>query len=214
MLRDKLFGDRTVVLTSATLALGGTFDGMAAQWGLGKGDDWSGLDVGSPSTTPARASSTSPSTCPSRAATACPTRTSRRWSSSSRRPAAGSLGLFSSMRAAKAATEALRDRLSVPLLCQGDDSTSLLVKQFAADPETCLFGTLSLWQGVDVPGPSLTCVIIDRIPSPAGRPADVVPAAPRGGEGRQRVHVGRGDPRGAALAQGAGGCCGRWTTAG
>ena len=78
------------------------------------------------------------------------------------------------MRAAKAATEALRDRLSVPLLCQGDDSTMLLVKQFAEDEPTCLFGTLSLWQGVDVPGPSLRLVIIDRIPFP--RPDD--PLAP------------------------------------
>nr|BFE81223.1 hypothetical protein GCM10020093_038240 [Planobispora longispora] len=89
MLRDKLFGDRTVVLTSATLALGGTFDGLARQWGLGSGPssrdgdgdggrDWSGMDVGSPSTTRAAASSTSPSTCPSRAATACPRSTWRR----------------------------------------------------------------------------------------------------------------------------------------
>jgi ATP-dependent DNA helicase DinG len=79
------------------------------------------------------------------------------------------------MRAAKAATEALRDRLSVPLLCQGDDSTMLLVKQFAEDEPTCLFGTLSLWQGVDVPGPSLRLVIIDRVPFP--RPDDPLTSA-------------------------------------
>ena len=63
------------------------------------------------------------------------------------------LGLFSSMRAAKQATEALRGRLDTPLLCQGDDATMLLVKRFAEDEATSLFGTLSLWQGVDVPGP-------------------------------------------------------------
>ena len=63
----------------------------------------------------------------------------------------------------------------MPLLCQGDDSTMLLVKQFAEDEPTCLFGTLSLWQGVDVPGPSLRLVIIDRIPFP--RPDDPLTSA-------------------------------------
>jgi len=94
------------------------------------------------------------------------------------------LGLFSSMRAARQAAEELRDRLSQPLLCQGDDATSQLVKQFAADEPTCLFGTLSLWQGVDVPGPSLQLVVIDRIPFP--RPDDPLASA------RQRAVAARG----------------------
>src|SRR6266536_3026846 len=85
------------------------------------------------------------------------------------------LGLFSSMRAARQAAEDLRDRISQPLLCQGDDSTAELVRQFAADEATCLFGTLSLWQGVDVPGPSLQLVVIDRIPFP--RPDDPLASA-------------------------------------
>ena len=80
------------------------------------------------------------------------------------------LGLFSSMRAAKAASEAMRERLDTPILCQGDDATGTLVKAFAKDEPTSLFGTLSLWQGVDVPGPSLSLVILDRIPFP--RPDD------------------------------------------
>ena len=48
-------------------------------------------------------------------------------------------------------------------------------KQFAEDEATCLFGTLSLWQGVDVPGPSLRLVIIDRVPFP--RPDDPLTSA-------------------------------------
>jgi ATP-dependent DNA helicase DinG len=64
----------------------------------------------------------------------------------------------------------MAERLSTPVLCQGDDSTAALVEQFTADAATSLFGTLSLWQGVDVPGPSLSLVIIDRIPFP--RPDD------------------------------------------
>src|SRR5262249_44397104 len=80
------------------------------------------------------------------------------------------LGLFSSMRAARQAADELRGRIVYPLLCQGDDQTAQLVTRFAADEQTCLFGTLSLWQGVDVPGPALQLVVIDRIPFP--RPDD------------------------------------------
>ena len=115
------------------------------------------------------------------------------------------LGLFSSMRAARTAADALRERLDTPLLCQGEDSTAALVEAFAADPRTSLFGTLSLWQGVDVPGPSLSLVLIDRIPFP--RPDDPLRSA------RQRAvtaHGGNGFLTVAAghaallLAQGAG----------
>ncbi len=91
------------------------------------------------------------------------------------------------MRAAKQAAAELREPLAAagfPLLCQGEDSTSLLVTQFAADEPTCLFGTISLWQGVDVPGPSLQLVVIDRIPFP--RPDDPLASA------RQRTVAARG----------------------
>lgn len=85
------------------------------------------------------------------------------------------LGLFSSRRAAQVAAEAMRERLDVPVLVQGDDQLPTLVRQFAEDEATCLFGTLSLWQGVDVPGRSNSLVIIDRIPFP--RPDDPVKSA-------------------------------------
>jgi ATP-dependent DNA helicase DinG len=94
------------------------------------------------------------------------------------------LGLFSSMRAARQAALELRGTLSVPLFCQGDDSTGQLVRQFAEDEASCLFGTLSLWQGVDVPGRALQLVVIDRIPFP--RPDDPLASA------RQRVVAARG----------------------
>jgi ATP-dependent DNA helicase DinG len=63
----------------------------------------------------------------------------------------------------------------VPVLAQGDDQLPTLVARFAADEPTCLFGTLSLWQGVDVPGPTCRLVLIDRIPFP--RPGDPVRSA-------------------------------------
>ncbi|MCA2187051.1 ATP-dependent DNA helicase [Nonomuraea cavernae] len=174
MLRERLFGDRTVVLTSATLALGGTFDAMAMQWGLGKGE-WQGIDVGSPFDHPRAGILYVAKHLPQPGRDGLPQAYLDEITELIQAAGGRTLGLFSSMRAAKAATEALRDRLDVPLLCQGDDSTMLLVKQFAEDETTCLFGTLSLWQGVDVPGPSLRLVIIDRVPFP--RPDDPLTSA-------------------------------------
>ncbi|MFP5334814.1 MAG: ATP-dependent DNA helicase, partial [Actinomycetes bacterium] len=176
-LRDKLFGERTVVLTSATLALGGAFDAAAGAVGL-KGEGappWEGIDVGSPFDYPRQAvlyvarhlprpgrDGTAPATMDELAALVEAT-------------GGRTLGLFSSRRAAEAAAEAMRERLDVPVLCQGDDSTPTLVRQFAGDAPTCLFGTLSLWQGVDVPGPGCQLVVIDRIPFP--RPDDPLASA-------------------------------------
>jgi len=85
------------------------------------------------------------------------------------------LGLFSSRRAAVAVGEAMRERLDLPVLVQGEDQLPTLVRRFAEDEATCLFGTLSLWQGVDVPGRASQLVIIDRIPFP--RPDDPVRSA-------------------------------------
>jgi ATP-dependent DNA helicase DinG len=87
------------------------------------------------------------------------------------------LGLFTSFRVLDAAVEALRDRLDVPILSQRDLPKPRLVERFTADPETCLFATMGFWQGVDVPGPSLSLVAIDRIPFP--RPDEPLLAARR-----------------------------------
>ncbi|MFB7311640.1 ATP-dependent DNA helicase [Streptomyces sp. NPDC056192] len=182
LLREKLFADRSVVLTSATLKLGGDFNGVGASLGLAPegtaGDDipqWKGLDVGSPFDYPrqgilyvARHLAT-----PGRESS----RTDMLDELSELVEAAGgrTLGLFSSMRAAQAAAEELRGRLDKPILLQGEETLGELIKNFAADPETCLFGTLSLWQGVDVPGASCQLVIMDRIPFP--RPDDPLMSA-------------------------------------
>lgn len=186
LLRTRIFARSTVVLTSATLTLGGNFEAMAAGWGLAgeDGSPWRGMDVGSPFEhaksgilyvakhlpAPGR-DGTSPAQLDEIATliTAAGGRT---------------LGLFSSMRAAKATAEAMAARLDTPVLCQGEDSTATLVQRFSDDAATSLFGTLSLWQGVDVPGPSLSLVIIDRIPFP--RPDDPLLTA------RQRAIAARG----------------------
>ena len=86
------------------------------------------------------------------------------------------LGLFSSRRAAEAAAEVVRERLPhLTTLAQGEAQLPELAKQFVGDPHTCLFGTLSLWQGLDVPGDTCQLVIIDRIPFP--RPDDPLMSA-------------------------------------
>ncbi|MGW1430154.1 ATP-dependent DNA helicase [Streptomyces sp. NPDC002431] len=182
LLREKLFTERSVVLTSATLKLGGDFNGVGASLGLApegtEGEDlpqWKGLDVGSPFDYPkqgilyvARHLAT-----PGREGS----RTDMLDELAELVEAAGgrTLGLFSSMRAAQAAAEELRGRLDKPILLQGEETLGELIKNFAADPETCLFGTLSLWQGVDVPGASCQLVVMDRIPFP--RPDDPLMSA-------------------------------------
>lgn len=188
LLRSRVFSRSTAVLTSATLTIGGSFDAMAAAWGLTAGDGevrWRGLDVGSPfqHATAGILYVAAHLPPPGRDGAG----SAEQLSEIAELIAAAdgrTLGLFSSMRAARAAAEAMRERLSTPVLCQGDDSTSALVEQFSADPQTSLFGTLSLWQGVDVPGPSLSLVLIDRIPFP--RPDDPLLGA------RQRAVAARG----------------------
>jgi ATP-dependent DNA helicase DinG len=186
VLRERLFRERTVVLTSATLALGGSFTPLAAQWGLLPAEDltWSGIDVGSPFDHPRSAilyvARHLPRPDRDRLPEAYLTELEELIGAAGGR----TLGLFSSMRAAREAAGALRDRIAYPLLCQGDDVTAQLLRQFAEDEPTCLFGTLSLWQGVDVPGRSLQLVVIDRIPFP--RPDDPLASA------RQRAVAARG----------------------
>ena len=86
------------------------------------------------------------------------------------------LGLFSSRRAAETAAIAVRERLPhLTTLAQGDAQLPELARQFVDDPHTALFGTLSLWQGLDVPGDTCQLVLIDRIPFP--RPDDPLMSA-------------------------------------
>ncbi len=207
LLRQRLYDERTVVLTSATLALGGGFEAAAGSVGLlgEQAPPWRGLDVGSPFDYPRQGilyvarhlpapgrDGVSPAALDELAALV---------------EAAGgrTLGLFSSRRAAEYAAAELRERLDLPVLCQGEDSTPTLVREFARDARTCLFGTLSLWQGVDVPGSACQLVVIDRIPFP--RPDDPLASARQqavaraGGNGFMSVAATHAALR---LAQGAG----------
>ena len=76
------------------------------------------------------------------------------------------LALFTSYRAMNAAADALRPRLPWTVLTQNDLPKPALVARFAAEESTSLFATMGFWQGIDVPGPSLSLVTIDRLPFP------------------------------------------------
>ncbi len=83
--------------------------------------------------------------------------------------------MFSSRRAATQAAELLRARTDLPILLQGEEALPLLVRKFREDKPSCLFGVMSLWQGVDVPGEACQLVVIDRLPFP--RPDEPLAAA-------------------------------------
>ncbi len=188
-MRDKLLTEKTVVFTSATLMLGGSFDGVASTVGLKPSEaspatgsretgvlPWRALDVGSPfdyrqqsilyvakHLPPPGRDGLGPAQLDEIVdlIDAADGRT---------------LGLFSSRRAADAAAEEVRKRLPhLTTLAQGDAQLPELSRQFVDDPHTCLFGTLSLWQGIDVPGETCQLVLIDRIPFP--RPDDPLMSA-------------------------------------
>ncbi len=209
LVADKVFGDRTVVLTSATLELGGTFDAVAGTLGLRGADApaWEGLDVGSPFDYQRQAIAYVARHLPPPGRDGMADVTMDEIEALVRAAGGRTLGLFSSTRAAVAATEAMRERFGdeIDFRCQGEDQTSTLVRQFAADATTCLFGTISLWQGVDVPGSACQLVIIDRIPFP--RPDDPLASARSqaiarmGGNGFMAVSATHAALR---LAQGAG----------
>ena len=205
-LREGLFDGRTVVLTSATLSVGSSFDAAAGALGLkGQGAPrWEGVDVGSPFDYPKQGILYLAKHLE---------KPGRRLSEAQleemlallEASGGGALGLFSSRRAAEEAAEALRGRTGLPILCQGESSLAGLVQEFAEDPATSLFGTMSLWQGVDVPGASCRLVMIDRIPFP--RPDDPLASARSraaeraGGNGFMSVSATHAAVR---LAQGAG----------
>ncbi|MGB9083691.1 MAG: ATP-dependent DNA helicase [Terriglobales bacterium] len=83
--------------------------------------------------------------------------------------------LFTSYKQMNEVYERLLGLLDYPMLKQGDAPKSALLEQFRLTPNAVLFGTSSFWQGVDVQGEQLSCVIIDRLPFAV--PSDPVVAA-------------------------------------
>jgi ATP-dependent DNA helicase DinG len=202
ILATHLYDERTVVATSATLALGGQFDTIARALGLrdarpagGRagapagpdaqaaggsaggeaGPAWRCLDVGSPFDYAKQGILY--------VAAHLPRPTTSGLSDAAADELVGlvqalggrTLGLFSSRRAAERAGEVLRARTGLTILVQGEEALPLLVRRFREERASCLLGVMSLWQGVDVPGDACQLVVIDRIPFP--RPDEPLAAA-------------------------------------
>lgn len=183
-MRDRLLAEKTVVFTSATLKLGGDFDAVAGSLGLWPGDratagsegTWEGLDVGSPFDYAQQAILYVARHLPQPGRDGLTQAHLDEIAELVDAADGRTLGLFSSRRAAEAAAEHVREVLPhLTTLAQGDAQLPELSRQFVGDPHTNLFGTLSLWQGLDVPGKTCQLVIIDRIPFP--RPDDPLMSA-------------------------------------
>ncbi|MFB9182123.1 ATP-dependent DNA helicase [Dactylosporangium sucinum] len=199
-----LFHERTVVATSATLALGGQFDTVARSLGLpvappaspaapGSPADaareaviradaardeltWNSLDVGSPFDYAKQGILYVAAHLPRPQTSGLPDATANEMVELVEALGGRALGLFSSRRAAERAAEVLRARTpGIKILLQGEEALPILVRKFREDRNSCLLGVMSLWQGVDVPGDACQLVIIDRLPFP--RPDEPLAAA-------------------------------------
>lgn len=178
-LREFLYDDRTIVATSATLTLGGSFDTIARSLGLstveGEQLDWHSLDVGSPFDYARQGILYVAAHLPRPAQSGLPEPAAQELVRLVRALGGRTLGLFSSRKAAERAAEVLRAETDLEILVQGEEALPLLVKRFRAEPSSCLLGVMSLWQGVDVPGEACQLVVIDRLPFP--RPDEPLAAA-------------------------------------
>lgn len=227
VLRANLLTDTPVIATSATLSVGKSFDAIAKSIGFVVGgsdeedseDEFEAgeidpanvqmLDVGSPFDFAKQGALYLPKHIPEPGRDG-PSKEALTELAELIEAAGGrTLALFSSWRGVEMADEYLRKvlaELEIPIITQKrGDSVGTLVERFAKDPKSILLGTISLWQGIDVPGPSCTLVVIDRIPFP--RPDEPVMSAraaeadAAGGSGFMQVSL----PRAALLlAQGTG----------
>jgi ATP-dependent DNA helicase DinG len=175
-LANHLYVDRTVVATSATLALGGRFDTVAKALGLTEGElPWTSLDVGSPFAYGKQGILYVAAHLPRPTQSGLSDAAAEELVALVQALGGRTLGLFSSRRAAERAAEVLRAKTDLTVLLQGEEALPLLVKRFREDRASCLMGVLSLWQGVDVPGDACQLVVIDRLPFP--RPDEPLAAA-------------------------------------
>lgn len=162
LLREKVFSEiPTVVLTSATLAVGGTFDYVKARLGL---DGARELIVPSHYDYANQALLYVPGHLPdvrSEAFVSAAAEEVREVLAHSRGRA---FVLFTSYQQMRQIHDRVAPRLDYPVLLQGTAPQRALLDQFRSTPHSVLFATSSFWQGVDVQGEQLSCVIIDRLP--------------------------------------------------
>ncbi|WP_228373718.1 ATP-dependent DNA helicase [Demequina soli] len=172
LIRERLLDEKASVMTSATLALGGDFGAISRHLGV---DHAVTLDAGSPFDYPRQGILYVAKHLPKPGMGGISEEALDELAALIQAAGGRTLGLFSSHKAAQAATDAMRERLDVPVLYQLDDQLPTLVARFQEDESACLFGSTSLWQGIDVPGRTASLVVIDRIPFP--RPDEPVAQA-------------------------------------
>ena len=157
-LADRLWGTVTAVLTSATIPLQ-----LAARLGI-EAQNCDELNVGSPFAYEEQALLYCAAHLPDprKPAYEAASLDELTWLIN----AAGgrTLALFTSWRAMQAAAAAVRERVTYAVLAQSDLPKPALLAAFAREETSCLFATMGFWQGVDIPGRSLSLLVIDKIP--------------------------------------------------
>lgn len=173
ILREQLFERfETVVLTSATLAVAGRFDFLRQRLGFSNG-----LERVLPTEFDYRAQALLyiPSRMPDVRDAAFPEKATQEITRLIEITEGRAFCLFTSLSQMKEIYGRVRKAVDFPLLLQGTSPRPALLEKFRNTPNAVLFATSSFWQGVDVPGEQLSCVIVDRLPFAV--PSDPVVAA-------------------------------------
>jgi ATP-dependent DNA helicase DinG len=174
LIREHVIGQRhATVLTSATLAVDGSFDYAVARFGA---DGASTLQLPSEFDYASQAVLYLPADLPDPRSPGFNQAAAERVAAILECTNGRAFVLFTSYAALHAVRAALEARrVGWPLFVQGTAPRSVLLRDFRATPHAVLLATSSFWQGVDVAGEALSCVIIDRLPFAS--PADPLMAA-------------------------------------
>jgi ATP-dependent DNA helicase DinG len=167
IVRDAIIGARqTTVLTSATLTVESSFDYVLGRLGL---PDAATLRLPSEFDFRTQALLFLPREMPDPRAPGFNAAAAETIVSLLERTRGRAFVLFTSYAAMREVWEAVRPRIDWPTLVQGAAPRTALLREFRATPHAVLFATASFWQGVDVAGEALSCVVVDRLPfaSPA-----------------------------------------------
>ena len=174
---------RTTVLTSATLAVDDSFEYIRTRLGIRTADE---IRLASEFDYTRQAILYLPRRMPDPRSTDFLTAAGQEVVEILRRTRGRAFVLFTSYAALRGVQALAEMSLEYPILAQGTAPRSQLLRQFRTTPHAVLFATASFWQGVDVVGEALSCVIVDKLPFAS--PADPVTAAridairARGGE--------------------------------
>jgi ATP-dependent DNA helicase DinG len=169
VLLDKM---HTTVLTSATLSVDGTFDYVRSRLGIRQADE---IRLPSEFDFARQAILYLPPKMPDPRSDRFTTAAGREVIEILKRTQGRAFVLFTSYATMRAVQAIAEMALDYPILAQGTLPRSQLLEQFRTTPHSVLFATSSFWQGVDVVGEALSCVIVDKLPFAS--PADPITAA-------------------------------------